>query len=549
MDSGHSPRNGHDRSALNLPAISNNFTPHSAATPSSPVNPKNNDSLGIKPKQSDAATAETTGPSSPKNTPTALNYAAAVRPRQRKPDLPAHRFQALHASSLGGVDTLSIPLEFYKERIADFKHALIGRLMLRKGTKPKLVHELKGELQNIWKISNSWQLIPMGKGFFTLKFSSLEDKKTAKGKLNLDLSQGQLRLREWVPKFDPYKEFSSMAQVWVRIYYLPIELWHPEVISAIGRYLGNPIRIDGGSADRDVGHYARVLIELDLSLPLRESLMIEEDNSSIYVEFSYEALPPFCQHCKLTGHLIDKCRRYKSKETKKVDSEKKIEPSNTVRPMQTEENSKKLSPETEIQKGPVWQQKQQLEPVTITETRCQAKVLLPKKSVMPMSTPTNNTFEVLEDLEINEKMKGTDMPELVDEPSSTLNHLIVIDEEQNHDPEIWKAGVSTDNNPDLKALAIENAMKIQKLEAYIQEQEVAKRRGRPPGSGRGGKTLHTPAADSIKHRLRKSAEMGDKVQNYIIEAPERPSLRTMDNMAAKSWAAEMEREETPSPHF
>ncbi|XP_057785001.1 uncharacterized protein LOC131002549 [Salvia miltiorrhiza] len=565
MDSGRLPHGDHDRSALNLPVISNNFSRSSPEKLSQAEIPTGNEK---NPSDIDETVmVEEVVPTSEKEAvPTSSSgkkttYAAALGPRVRKPDLSAHRFQALHTSSSGGIDTLKIPSDFLQQRVMEFKFALIGRLMLRKGSKPRLTQDLKAELQKIWNTSQEWQLIPMGKGFFTLKFSSLADKKVAKEKLNLEISDGCLRLREWVPKFDPYKECSSLAQVWVRIYYLPIELWHPEVIAAVGRYLGNPIRIDGGSADRDVGHYARVLIEIDLALPLRESLMIDEDNSSIYIEFSYESLPTFCNHCKIVGHTPEKCRKLKQREDLK--NKKKMGDTGL-------EDKAGDSTQDRQQLVAEWQQKQpkanrpsmqltETVPSEITATDTSKKCLEGGDSAVPVASKSKeadipiaigNSFLALSD---NEKT-GPDLIEkiLVDASETKYDNIINIDPDQDGqqpDSLRLKGGASLDHNADLKVLALENAMKIQKLEAYIQEQEVKKKRGRPPGSRRGGKTLHTPAADSIKNRLRKSTDLGQKVQNFVIEEPESASLRTMHNLAAKSWAAEMELEETPSPDF
>ncbi|XP_057779880.1 uncharacterized protein LOC130998478 [Salvia miltiorrhiza] len=190
-----------------------------------------------------------------------------------------------------------------------FKHALIGRLMLNKGDKPRQTRDLKEELQGLWKPSAPWHLMPLGKGYYTLKFQSQKDKAAAKEKLLWELSVGSIRLREWVRYFDPYKESSSIAQIWVRIYYLPVELWHPEVILGIGRWLGQPLKIDGISMTEDVGSYMRMLVEVDLAQPLPETMNIDGGDYSFPVEFCYESIPLFCTRCKITGHSMDKCRR------------------------------------------------------------------------------------------------------------------------------------------------------------------------------------------------------------------------------------------------
>ncbi|XP_057808146.1 uncharacterized protein LOC131022621 [Salvia miltiorrhiza] len=158
----------------------------------------------------------------------------------------------------------------------------------------------------------------MGKGYYTLKFHTKEDKATAKAHLIWDLPAGSLRLRDWVHFSNPYKESSSLAQVWVRIYYLPVEFWHPEVLSGIGFWLGQSLKIDGNSIDDDVAHFTRILVEIDLAQPLPENMTIDGGDYSFNIEFSYEYFPLFCTRCRITGHSVDKCRRGK-KEAKQPE--------------------------------------------------------------------------------------------------------------------------------------------------------------------------------------------------------------------------------------
>lgn len=51
--------------------------------------------------------------------------------------------------------------------------------------------------------------------------------------------------------------------------------WHPSIILGIAKAAGNPVRIDERSLAGDYGHYVRVLVEVDLSLPIQEQVMIE----------------------------------------------------------------------------------------------------------------------------------------------------------------------------------------------------------------------------------------------------------------------------------
>ncbi|XP_057795833.1 uncharacterized protein LOC131011947 [Salvia miltiorrhiza] len=238
---------------------------------------------------------------------TVSSYAHVTAPqRVRKPDLPAHKFHALQPFAQGGHGVLKVPREIQNFQASKFQHALIGRFMMNKGKIPRTTRELKAELQSLWAIKSPWSLMPMGRGFYTLKFLNKEDKAAAKRHVIWDLPA----------------ESSSLAQVWVRVYYLPVEFWHPEVLSGIGRWLGQPLKIDGTSIDDEVAHFARILVEIDLSQPLPEFMTIDGGEYFFNIEFSYKYIPLYCTKCKITGHSPDKCRRGKA--GKNIEPEAKI---------------------------------------------------------------------------------------------------------------------------------------------------------------------------------------------------------------------------------
>ncbi|XP_057811482.1 uncharacterized protein LOC131025708 [Salvia miltiorrhiza] len=170
---------------------------------------------------------------------------------------------------------------------------------------------IKNELQHLWGAKATWQLIPLGKGYYTMMFHNAEDKLQAKSKPIWEIFGGHVRLREWTKNFDPFKEHSSLANVWVRIHYLPIEYWNVEILAGIGRFVGHPLKIDGASVRRDFGQYARLYIEIDLAKSLPTTLLIDVNDISFHVEFSYEYIPLYCSSCKVTGHSLDKCRKGK----------------------------------------------------------------------------------------------------------------------------------------------------------------------------------------------------------------------------------------------
>ena len=58
------------------------------------------------------------------------------------------------------------------------------------------------------------------------------------------------------------------------------------------------LKINQASLDSEFGHYACILIDVDLSKHLRPSnLLIERNKHSLFVEIDIESLPKFWPHC------------------------------------------------------------------------------------------------------------------------------------------------------------------------------------------------------------------------------------------------------------
>ncbi|MCI13537.1 hypothetical protein A2U01_0034655, partial [Trifolium medium] len=177
---------------------------------------------------------------------------------------------------------------------------------------PLTVVALKKKLAPLWKGLDRWGITSIGKGFYEFSFSSLEDVKRVRSVASWNLQPGFLKLFAWTPDFNHNLLKNTTVQVWVRLYGLAQEYWRPKILFAIASSIGTPICIDAIAAksmfDRTFGHYARVLVDLDLSQTLRYKVLVERKGFAFYVEMDYENLPPFCNHCNMVGHYLESCK-------------------------------------------------------------------------------------------------------------------------------------------------------------------------------------------------------------------------------------------------
>lgn len=97
-------------------------------------------------------------------------------------------------------------------------------------------------------------------------------------------------------------------QCWIRILGLPQEYWRPKILFSIARGIGTPLSLDDATTARTLGHYARVLVDVDPTGDLCDQILVERHGFAFFVGIEYERLPAFCPSCKLIGHSIDNCK-------------------------------------------------------------------------------------------------------------------------------------------------------------------------------------------------------------------------------------------------
>ncbi|XP_057771111.1 uncharacterized protein LOC130990900 [Salvia miltiorrhiza] len=535
--------------------------------------------------------------------PQKISYANIIKPASlRKPDVLVHRCVIIQPVVNNGVISIKIPESMYQDRIKQFQHALIGRVLLRKGEKPRLVSDLKKELQVLWQPKSDWKLIPMSKGFYTLKFTTAEDKFNAKCKSSWSLASGTLRLRDWVRNFDPYKEISSICQVWMRIYYLPVEYWTKEIISSIGNSVGVPIKVDGVTADGDVGHFARVLVEVDLALPLPDSVHVDCPDQYFYVELGYEQLPHFCTKCKITGHTLDKCnKRSIGKVIEQPDNSK----DGNVVDAATEKRNTKGDEDFQFGRPrSTWQPKPAKEKAMASDNRfsvLDAQNLsgpdlleaitkpVSEKDLQEMgheSIPAESVSEE-EDVEHTEMEQDPNVSCLMAEQQNNLTDAAEETKREMESPvetqrvETAAATEKAETDLILSETSVQNLLekeiKVQRVVNLVQNKsteglskdkeplQTAKKKGRQPGQTRVDRKLvlttdnikdllrrppdmraepNTESMELIKDQLYKAWEAGGTPRDFVITNDGSPSARTMTKVAAKTWAEEVEREES-----
>ena len=99
----------------------------------------------------------------------------------------------------------------------------------------------------------------------------------------------------------------TTVPVWVRLHNLPLHFWHEKVLSAIGNSLGKFLKTDEERINQGIFTYARICVEVDLSLGLPDHITLNFNNSLWTQPLDYENTTFRCRGCMQTRHLQYAC--------------------------------------------------------------------------------------------------------------------------------------------------------------------------------------------------------------------------------------------------
>ncbi|KAK4714104.1 hypothetical protein R3W88_020011 [Solanum pinnatisectum] len=114
-------------------------------------------------------------------------------------------------------------------------------------------------------------------------------------------------LKPWTVNFDFNKEFPTKIPFWVKFSKLPMSCWGKGSLSQISSVIGVSIYADECTAKQTRISYARMLIEVNVTKPLPEKIVVMDPTGNKFEqEVFYDWKPKFCPKCSMVGHTCTK---------------------------------------------------------------------------------------------------------------------------------------------------------------------------------------------------------------------------------------------------
>jgi hypothetical protein len=186
---------------------------------------------------------------------------------------------------------------------------------------PLLVHIISQKTHNneavnaaltkAWDFAIPFSFVALGPNKYLLKFSKKEHIEKINQQVTWNVNGCLLTLQQWSPTATMGEISSQKFPFWIQIHGLPLENMTLRNAIAIGKGLGNFLKVDDAVAQPipKFRSYLRVLAEIDVHAPLKPGFLFHRDNGDqAWISLKYERLDIYCTSCGCIGHKKDNCR-------------------------------------------------------------------------------------------------------------------------------------------------------------------------------------------------------------------------------------------------
>jgi hypothetical protein len=184
---------------------------------------------------------------------------------------------------------------------------------------PLIVHTISQKTHNnqsvnatltkAWDFAIPFSFVVIGPSKFLLKFSKQEHIDKIHKQVTWNVNGCLLTLQRWSPTTTMGEVSTQKFPFWIQIHGLPLENMSLRNAIAIGKGMGNLIKVDDANKARSTFRsYLRILVEIDVHAPLKPSFLFHRGNGeSAWISLKYERLDIYCTNYGCIGHKNINC--------------------------------------------------------------------------------------------------------------------------------------------------------------------------------------------------------------------------------------------------
>ncbi|XP_070029314.1 uncharacterized protein [Nicotiana sylvestris] len=268
---------------------------------------KSKDQLPTSPKRLQFSEAGSSKPSpNPDLTAKAeigkVMHAKELRQQNRNSQM-GMRLEYIPPSHRDGKIVIQIEEEDVSELKEHWATALIGYVL---GDTP-YEKSMESYVESVWDFVNRPQILYHQEGYYVFRFTTVEERDTIMQAGPYSYHNKPFILQNWERVFYFDSKFITTIPLWIHLPSLSAGYWTTDALSKVASVVGLPLYTDKFIADLNKISYARVLVKVDITKPLVETIEIETPIGTRQQEIVYEWRPKFCNEYLQFGHDSSEC--------------------------------------------------------------------------------------------------------------------------------------------------------------------------------------------------------------------------------------------------
>lgn len=162
---------------------------------------------------------------------------------------------------------------------------------------------MKDCLEKLWKPQGGFDILDVDNGYYMVKFNLQSDKERVISGGPWMIFDQYLCVAHWTPEFALPSARITKTMVWVRFPGLNLLYYDENVILGLASVIGRPIKVDQNTLKIERGRFARICVEIDLSLPVVGKFWLRDH----WYRVEYEGLHLICAKCGCYEHVARNC--------------------------------------------------------------------------------------------------------------------------------------------------------------------------------------------------------------------------------------------------
>jgi hypothetical protein len=207
--------------------------------------------------------------------------------------------------------------KLFNDLCSPWKEALVVKLLGKKVG----YNLMKDRLKKIWRLTGGFEIMDVDNGFYMVKCELLADREKIVSEGPWMLFDHYLAVARWSPEFASPHAKVEKTLVWIRFPGLNLLYYDESVLLGLASVVGTPVKVDTNTLTVERGRFARICVEIDLTLPVVGKVNV----NGHWYNVQYEGLHIICGSCGCYGHHTRDCKSNNNK-----NSEQPPQPASTV---------------------------------------------------------------------------------------------------------------------------------------------------------------------------------------------------------------------------